>query len=475
MKIQPPPLSTPLLNPMPHAWQAWFSDLKNKDEAVINLAHNPVTVVDSASIDFTLATQVLTGSVKPGGLDHSLFANLNSSTYSHLTGLQLSALTGGANTTLHSHAIGGPGSGLDADTIDGLHADDLAAISHIHSNLYNTLGVNAVSIASDLSALFAGAVEATGRIKIDVATGSAPIEVISTTVCSNLNVDLLDGNHASAFSLAGHTHAQLHDSVTLATDHGLSLSGQQLAMGTPSTLTAATTNTVTTTTHTHAITGFAIAGAAPAAHQLDGALHTVAGLTTGHFLKATGATTFGFAAHGMTYSDVGAAATSHAHAWADITSGLPTTWAPTAHDLLSTSHGDTTAGAVARGDLIVGTGASAKWGRLAVGTIGTIVSSDGTDTKYQSLATLGIAPASAISGTSGTIAMFNAGGTSVGNSILTQSAGAVTLTSAGYMLNCLNTSSLAAQYAGISLQSGAQINYIWTYGENANQYGGPRS
>jgi hypothetical protein len=47
-----------------------------------------------------------------------------------------------------------------------------------------------------------------------------------------------------------------HAAVTLATDHGLSLSTQQLAMGTPSTITAATTNAVTTTTHSHAITGF---------------------------------------------------------------------------------------------------------------------------------------------------------------------------------------------------------------------------
>lgn len=38
--------------------------------------------------------------------------------------------------------------------------------------------------------------------------------------------------------------------------------------------------------------------------------HTVSGLTTGHFLKATGATTFGFAAHGLVASDVGAPATT---------------------------------------------------------------------------------------------------------------------------------------------------------------------
>ena len=50
----------------------------------------------------------------------------------------------------------------------------------------------------------------------------------------------------------------------------------------------------------------------PSAHQLDSSsYHTVSGLTTGHFLKATGATSFGFAAHGLSYGDVGAAAASH--------------------------------------------------------------------------------------------------------------------------------------------------------------------
>ena len=59
----------------------------------------------------------------------------------------------------------------------------------------------------------------------------------------------------------------------------------------------------------------------PLAHGLESAYHTVSGLTTGHFMKALSATTYGFAAHGLTYTDVGAAATSHEHSWADITSG----------------------------------------------------------------------------------------------------------------------------------------------------------
>jgi hypothetical protein len=48
----------------------------------------------------------------------------------------------------------------------------------------------------------------------------------------------------------------VHNPVTLATNSGLSLSTQVLAMGTPSTLTTITTNAVSISTHTHAITGF---------------------------------------------------------------------------------------------------------------------------------------------------------------------------------------------------------------------------
>ncbi len=60
-------------------------------------------------------------------------------------------------------------------------------------------------------------------------------------------------------------------------------------------------------------------------HALVGSDHTAAGLTTGHFLKATGPTAYGFAAHGLTYGDVGAAAASHTHPRAQITD-IPWAW-----------------------------------------------------------------------------------------------------------------------------------------------------
>jgi hypothetical protein len=56
----------------------------------------------------------------------------------------------------------------------------------------------------------------------------------------------------------------------------------------------------------------------PTAHALTAAVHAETGLTTGHFLKATGATTFGFSAHGLTASDVGADATGSANAARDL-------------------------------------------------------------------------------------------------------------------------------------------------------------
>ena len=58
----------------------------------------------------------------------------------------------------------------------------------------------------------------------------------------------------------------------------------------------------------------ALTTTAPAAHALvDTVNHTASGLTTGHFLKATGATTYAFGVHGLTYTDVGAAASGHTH------------------------------------------------------------------------------------------------------------------------------------------------------------------
>jgi len=50
----------------------------------------------------------------------------------------------------------------------------------------------------------------------------------------------------------------------------------------------------------------------------------------------------------------------------------------TAHNALSATHGDTLTASVIRGDLIVGN-LTPKWSRLAIGTVGKVLQSDGTD------------------------------------------------------------------------------------------------
>lgn len=60
--------------------------------------------------------------------------------------------------------------------------------------------------------------------------------------------------------------------------------------------------------------------------------------------------------------------------------------AVTAHDLLSSTHGDTTAASVVRGDVITGQGTTAKWTRLALDTVGKVLISDGTDLIYSASA-----------------------------------------------------------------------------------------
>ena len=55
-------------------------------------------------------------------------------------------------------------------------------------------------------------------------------------------------------------------------------------------------------------------------------------------------------------------------AWGDL-SGVPGTFTPSAHDILSAYHGDALAASVFKGDVMVGN-ATPKWSRLAVGTDG---------------------------------------------------------------------------------------------------------
>jgi hypothetical protein len=120
------------------------------------------------------------------------------------------------------------------------------------------------------------------------------------------------------------------------------------------------------------------AGTQPA--RFGGAVNAIAGFqvngagTSGRYLKGDGTN---FVVSSGSASGVGSCTnqavtglnSDAAPTCTTITSAYTSgTFSPSAHNLLSSTHGDTTAGTVARGDLITGQGASATWQRLAKGT-----------------------------------------------------------------------------------------------------------
>ena len=84
---------------------------------------------------------------------------------------------------------------IDHGSIAGLADDD-------HSQYLRTDGTRALSADWDAGAFEIRAL----KFESDQATGPAPFTIASTTVVTNLNADLLDGSHASAFSLTAHDH-----------------------------------------------------------------------------------------------------------------------------------------------------------------------------------------------------------------------------------------------------------------------------
>jgi len=94
-----------------------------------------------------------------------------------------------------------------------------------------------------------------------------------------------------------------------------------------------------------------------------------------------------------------------------------TTWVglPTAHNLLSASHGDSTAASAVRGDIATAQGASpnTKWARYALGGAATYLRSDGTDALWAAVAAADLTgttlPASIVTSSLTAVGALNAG------------------------------------------------------------------
>jgi hypothetical protein len=100
------------------------------------------------------------------------------------------------------------GTATNAGFLEIATADDGTEPIHVrqYTGVFATLTRTATLLDGSGNTSFPGTVTGT-RLISNIATGTAPLAVTSTTAVANLNADLLDGNHASAFALASHTHA----------------------------------------------------------------------------------------------------------------------------------------------------------------------------------------------------------------------------------------------------------------------------
>lgn len=85
------------------------------------------------------------------------------------------------------------------------------SVHQSHANTANTL------VRRDGSGDFAAGIVTASRFISNISTGTAPFTISSTTAVTNLNADLLDGQHASAFAATSHTHTAANISDSTAT------------------------------------------------------------------------------------------------------------------------------------------------------------------------------------------------------------------------------------------------------------------
>jgi hypothetical protein len=110
------------------------------------------------------------------------------------------------------------GTATNAGFLEIATADDGTEPIHVrqYTGAFATLTRTATILDGSGNTSFPGTITGT-RLISNIANGTAPLAVTSTTAVANLNADLLDGNHASAFALSSHTHA-ISDVTNLQTE-----------------------------------------------------------------------------------------------------------------------------------------------------------------------------------------------------------------------------------------------------------------
>jgi len=186
-------------------------------------AYAPVTVSGSGATISLASTGVMTIS----GIANTSLAN------SSVTVTAGTGLSGGGAVALGGSVSLSVSYGTTAGTVaagDHTHTGVYAAASHTHAAADVTSGTFDAARIPDLSATYAAASHAHGNITSAGAIGSTANLPVITTTSGVLTVGAF-GTSSGQFAAGDHTHAQLHDAVTIAdsTTIDLTLSGQQIS------------------------------------------------------------------------------------------------------------------------------------------------------------------------------------------------------------------------------------------------------
>jgi hypothetical protein len=129
--------------------------------------------------------------------------------------MQIVAPNMGNTSNLAAFEFGKAFSARNSAHIDYIHRGDGSTSNYLSLGLHSVNEILNITGASNVgigTTTPGEKLEVVGNTKATTfistqATGTAPLTVASTTAVTNLNADLLDGNHAAAFALASHTHA----------------------------------------------------------------------------------------------------------------------------------------------------------------------------------------------------------------------------------------------------------------------------
>lgn len=151
---------------------------------------------------------------------------------------------------------------FNADTVDGYHASSFLQSVTAH-DLLSATHSDTTSGAVVRGDIITGQGSTPKWVRL--AFPATPTGKILQATATDVDWSTYPLTIGASASVAGSNSGD----VALATDHGLSLSGQTLALGTPSAVTSSSSNAVSTTTHSHAITaGLGFIGSGTQANQI---------------------------------------------------------------------------------------------------------------------------------------------------------------------------------------------------------------